>query len=116
MPHFHIITDMPAPYRIKDFAVHMGYGHQAKQRVVDTFEAANYVAKYASKGDKNMPKNFRRVRCSQNWSKLPPFQGDKLYVKSRNEHITAFLLRVSDETGADLDDLWEQWKWAHEMD
>jgi hypothetical protein len=116
MPHFHIITNVPAPYRIKDFAVHNGFGHQAKQDEITSKKAAYYVSKYVSKGDPNMPKKFRRVRTSQSWAKLPPYVGNKLYVKSKKESITAFLLRVADETGRDLDDLWDDWKWAHEID
>lgn len=116
MPHFHILTNIPAPYRIKDFAVHNGFGHQAKSDEIDSQKAAYYVTKYTSKGDPNMPTKFRRVRTSQNWAKLPPYVGDKLYVKSRNETITAFLLRVADETDTSIDDLWEQWQWAQEMD
>jgi len=63
-----------------------------------------------------MPKGFRRVRVSQKWAKLPPYIGNKLYVKSKKETITAFLMRVSGATGRDIDDLWDDWKWAHEMD
>jgi len=114
MPHFHIITNVPAPYRIKDFAVHNGFGHQAIQDEITSKKAAYYVSKYVSKGDPNMPKKFRRVRTSQLWAKLPPYVGDKLYVRSKKETLTAFLLRVSDDTDTDIDDLWEQWKWVHE--
>ena len=115
MPHFHIITNVPVPYRIKDFAVHNGFGHQAKQDEITSKKAAYYVSKYVSKGDANMPKKFRRVRTSQAWAKLPPYAGNKLYVKSRSETITAFLIRVADATDRSIDDLWDQWQWAHEM-
>lgn len=114
MPHFHVLTNIPAPYRIKDFAVHMGFGYQAYSDEVTSNQAVHYITKYVSKGDPNMPQGFRRVRTSQNWAKLPPYVGDKLFVKSRNESITDFLLRVSDATNADIDDLWEQWQWAQE--
>lgn len=116
MPHFHIITNVEAPYRIKDFAVHNGFGHQAKQDEINSVKAAYYVTKYVSKGDPSMPKSFRRVRTSQKWAKLPPFIGDKLYVKSKKESITDFLIRVSEATDTDIDDLWEQWSIAHEID
>ena len=116
MPHFHVLSSIPSPYRIKDFAVHQGFGYQAKQEKIEGTRAQNYVAKYVSKGNADMPKNFRRCRVSQDWSKLPPYQGSTLYVKSKSESITAFLIRVSDQTGKDIDDLWEQWQWAHEID
>jgi len=114
MPHFHIITNVPAPYRIKDFAVHNGFGHQAKQDEITSQKAAYYVAKYVSKGDPNMPKKFRRVRTSQSWAKLPPYIGEKLYVKSRHETITDYLIRVSEATDKSIDELWDVWQWAHE--
>ena len=116
MPHFHIITNVPAPYRIKDFAVHNGFGYMAVEDEITSKQAAYYVSKYVSKGDPNMPKKFRRVRTSQNWAKLPPYVGTKLFVRSRAETITDFLIRVSNATGKDLDDLWEQWQFAQEMD
>jgi len=116
MPHFHIITNVPAPYRIKDFAVHNGFGHQAKQDEITSTKAAYYVSKYVSKGDPNMPKKFRRVRVSQKWAKLPPFVGDHLFVKSKNELLRDYLIRVHEATGRGLDDLWDDWKFYHEMD
>lgn len=116
MPHFHIITNIRAPYRIKDFAVHNGFGHQAYEDEITSKKAAYYVSKYVSKGDPAMPKSFRRVRTSQSWAKLPPYATNRLLVKSNKESITDFIFRVANETGKSPDDLWEQWKWAHEMD
>lgn len=115
MPHFHVLSGTPAPYRIKDFAVHCGFGYQATQEKIEGKRAANYVTKYASKGNSDMPKNFRRARVSRQWAKLPPYAGKTLYVKSKAETITDFLIRVHENTGADLDDLWEQWQFAQEM-
>jgi len=116
MPHFHILTNFKAPYRIKDFAVHHGFGFEATEKRVDGVQAANYVSKYTSKGDPNMPKNFRRVRASQNWAKLPAYEGGKLYVKSKNENLTHYLLRVEAATGIGVEFLYEQWKLMHEID
>lgn len=125
MPHFHIITNIIPPptyrkgrkkpsYRLKDFAVSCGFGYQAKDRVVESKEAANYVAKYASKGDPNMPKGFRRVRVSQKWAKLPDYQGKTLLLKSKAESVTHFLFRVHDLTGIELDVLYERYLTATE--
>jgi len=116
MPHFHILTNIAAPYRIKDFAVHNGFGHQATEKPVDSRKAAYYVTKYTSKGDPNMPKSFRRVRASQNWKKLPPYEGDKLIVKSKNEFLSDYLLRVSAATDIAIEYLYEQWKLFNEID
>lgn len=116
MPHFHIITAIPAPERIKDFAVHCGFGHQADEHEINGKGAGAYVAKYASKGAEYIPKDFRRVRASQDWAKLPDFKADTLFVKSKTESITAYLIRVHEETGVSVDSLWLNWQVAHELD
>lgn len=114
MPHFHIISMAKSPKRLKDIAMQAGFGFQATESLVSSGKAAQYVAKYASKQSSAMPKNFRRVRCSQDWAKLPDFTGDPLIVKSRMETTTHYLLRVNEVTGAPMDDLLERWQDAWE--
>jgi len=110
MPHFHILSALPAPERIKDFAVKCGFGFMADEREINGKGAAAYVAKYASKGAAVIPKNFRRVRTSHGWGDVPAFDGKTLYVKGRAESTTAYLIRVSDATGRSIDNLWDDWK------
>ena len=116
MPHFHILTNIPSPYRIKDWAVFLGFGFEAYEDEVVGKQAARYVSKYVSKGGTDMPRGFRRVRSSQNWAKLPPFIGDRLIVKRNSESITDYLLRVADTTDTEIQDLWDRWRVAHEID
>lgn len=133
MPHFHIISNMKMPdkhlvwnkkangwverkWRIKDFAVAYGFGHQAEQDELNGDKAYEYVAKYASKGSPDMPKNFRRCRPSKDWARLPELEGDTLYVKAKKENLTDYFMRVSDETGIDTDDLWDRWKQAKRIE
>jgi len=99
MPHFHIISNRPTPYRCKDFAMYHGFGYQAKQKVITSDRAASYCAKYASKVDKRMPKNLRHVRTSQHWTKLPDRTAEPLIVRSRKEKLHDYINRVSDATG-----------------
>jgi len=110
MPHFHVISSVKAHIRIKDLAVHVGFGYQAKEKLVDGPQAGAYVAKYATKQSPNTPKNFRRVRTSRGWSKLPILDGAQLIVKSRNEHEWQYLLRVHDITGIDMKKLQRLWE------
>lgn len=116
MPHFHIISLIKAPKRLKDMAMQAGFGHQAKEAVVTSDGAAGYVAKYASKSDEAMPRDFRRVRTSRGWAKLPEYHGMPLIVKARKEFLSEYLLRVSDITGVDLETLQARWVLAHEID
>lgn len=109
MPHFHIISLAKAPYRLKDLAVRFGFGYQAKEVLIDSPKAATYVSKYASKGDKNIPKGFRRVRCSQDWAKLPPRSRAPYIVQAREETIDAYFVRVSESTHLFLDEVVEKW-------
>lgn len=113
MPHFHIISLRKAPYRLKDFAHDAGFGYQARERLVTSGAAANYCAKYASKTNPATPKNFRRVRASKDWAKLPEYEGDPLLVKSKKELLSDYLLRVHWATGVPLDDL--LYVWANEL-
>jgi len=114
MPHFHIITPVEAPYRIKDYAVANGFGYQATQKPVESAGATNYVSKYCSKGDVNMPKNFRRCRPSSDWADID-YEGEELMVQAKKEDLTHYFLRVSDETGVGIDYLWAQWKFFRKL-
>lgn len=110
MPHFHVISSVKMHLRIKDFAVSVGFGYQAKEKLVDGPQAGSYVAKYATKQSPSTPKNFRRVRTSKGWTKLPVISLDQLIVKSRNEHTWEYLLRVHDITGVDMKKLQRLWE------
>ncbi len=109
MPHFHVISLVKSPRRIKDLAVHVGFGHQAYEEPVNDKKAAHYVAKYASKTDAQMPTGFRRVRTSRGWPKLPPYHGERYMVKSSLETLADYLLRVSDVSGIEPEILERRW-------
>lgn len=113
IPHFHIISMSKAPRRIKDLAMYAGFGYQAKEKRVDGAGAASYVAKYASKQHEDTPRNFRRVRASRSWAKLPEGEGDGFIVKAITETLTAYLLRVHELTGIEMETLLQRWADAH---
>lgn len=110
MPHFHVISSVASPYRIKDFAHDCGFGHQATESVVTSSQAANYCAKYASKTNPATPKNFRRVRASRDWHKLPEMEGDPYLVRASDELLSDYLLRVHWISGVPMDDLLYVWR------
>lgn len=96
IPHFHIISLMKAPKRLKDMAVSAGFGHQAKEAQINGGTAASYVSKYTSKQGRQMPKGFRRVRISQAWPRLPdPLYPCKVLPMKPREPLEDYLLRVS---------------------
>lgn len=116
MPHFHIITNRQVPIRkkqnkhnVKGFAVRAGFGHQATQTIINSQQAAQYCAKYASKQHPATPKGFRRVRPSQNWAKLPKEEA-RLLVKGFDESLVDFFTRVSIVTGLSVEDVYLAWK------
>lgn len=116
MPHFHIIQNTLTPRvsnraldPIKDFATSLGWGFEAHEDLVTGKRAAGYCAKYASKISPSTPKNFRRVRTSQKWAKLPPADYPALIVKSRLETTGEYIMRVADATGADHQTLLDRW-------
>jgi hypothetical protein len=109
MPHFHILTYQPAPYRLKDYVAHLGYGYQAKDIPVQSKGAASYVSKYASKGDPAMPRGFRRVRVSRDWEKLPSVPHAPYICPSKGEDLSHYLIRVSEAVGISLDDVAGRW-------
>lgn len=109
MPHFHLIVMAKAPKRLKDLAMQAGFGFEADEKRVNSGKAASYVSKYASKQSPVTPRNFRRVRASRDWAKLPKGEKQEYLVKSRKETIMDFLLRVEYVTGIDIDLLKERW-------
>jgi hypothetical protein len=115
IPHFHIISMQKCPGRLKDFAMNAGFGFQATETRVTSTRAANYCAKYASKQGEEMPKNFRRVRASHDWAKLPLLDGKPLLVKAKKEHLWQYLVRVSEESGIDAETLASRWRHAMEF-
>lgn len=108
MPHFHIISLIKSPKRLKDIAVWSGFGYEAKEKKVTSAKAAWYVAKYASKQSPSCPRGFRRVRSSAGWAKLPERPGE-LIVRAADEPLQDYLMRVSDVTKAPLDLLIDLW-------
>jgi len=112
MPHFHVISLRKAPARLKDMAVKAGFGHQAREKHIDGKGAAYYVSKYASKGDQFMPSKFRRCRTSQDWPKLPDYEGEAYLVPSKKESTLDFILRVHERTNVDIEVLYERYSQA----
>jgi len=117
IPHFHVVSLTPAPQTgshktrpIKDLAWNTGFGFMATEEKIESGKAAGYVAKYASKHDPSIPRNFRRCRCSQDWAKLPEIKLDPYLVKSRTESLSDFLIRVNTQTSVDLDTLYIRWQ------
>lgn len=117
IPHFHVLSLSAAPVvashkvnPLKDLAWQSGFGYIAKEEEVQSGKAAGYVAKYASKHDTSIPRNFRRCRCSQDWAKLPEIELDPYLVKSRTESLTDFLLRVNSQTYVEMETLYIRWK------
>jgi hypothetical protein len=109
MPHFHVISMQKSPLRLKDIAMHSGFGYEAKEQQINGPKAASYCAKYASKQNPNTPKGFRRVRASRDWTKLPPRTVDPLLVKAKSETTSDYLIRVAECTGKPLQDLVDAW-------
>lgn len=93
-----------------------GFGYQAKEVRVTSDGAASYVAKYATKSHETMPRDFRRVRTSQGWAKLPEYHGLPLIVKAREEFLSDYLLRVHEISGVDMETLEARWSLSHEID
>lgn len=80
--HAHLIaaTHIEGERWWKDNAWASGFGHQVKVKpMIDVSSAIGYVTKYLTKsaGDITWPKDFRRVRHSQNWpiDKEKPLDG-----------------------------------------
>lgn len=116
IPHFHIITLHQAPRRLKDMAVHAGFGYQAKEIEINGKMAVSYVSKYASKGQSSFPRNFRRVRISRTWPVLPaPVYEHTVYPPDRGEALSGYIRRMSTTLGIPVDLLRDTWL-DHERD
>jgi hypothetical protein len=126
MPHFHIISDRPplakrnskgeiTKHNLHNWAVEMGWGHQADLDLLTGTKAASYVAKYATKQHPATPKGFRRVRASRDWTKLPNDPDRRLLVPARGEDIAHFILRVHEATGLPAEQLYSAWAEAQQM-
>lgn len=120
MPHFHILATVEPPTKrgrrgyvtkhgVHDFAVAYGWGFEAELEIVQSEQAAVYVAKYTSKGDPSMPRNFRRVRVSADFPKLPDLGGSPLLVPARDEDVAHYLARVAYDTGIASDMLYPKY-------
>jgi hypothetical protein len=116
MPHFHVITNVKPWKRVKDIAMYAGFGYQATADEVNGPKAASYVAKYATKQNPATPKGFRRVRTSQDIKPLPEYQGDGLIVPEASEQTWEYILRVSNITGIDADELYETWNDSRDVE
>lgn len=119
IPHFHVLSLTASPMvgrhvhtPIKDLAWKSGFGYMALEETVASWKAAWYVAKYASKHDPSIPRNFRRCRASRDWEKLPETAFPPYIVKSRKEHLWEYVLRVSDQTGFDPEQILFRYKTA----
>jgi len=122
IPHFHVLSLTASPVvgkhktnPIKDLAWSAGFGYMATEEIVQTWKAAWYVAKYASKHDPSIPRNFRRCRCSRDWAKLPEVDLPAYMVKGKAEHLGDFLLRVSEDCGVEPEILHTRWNVAHSL-
>lgn len=94
---------------LKDLAWQCGWGYMATEEEINGGKAAGYVAKYASKHDPAMPRNFRRCRVSQDWAKLPEIALPAYIVKSRDESLSEYLLRVNTQSATDIEILYMRW-------
>jgi len=126
MPHFHIITSHAPPakrnkkgeitrHNLHNWAVEMGWGHQAKLDMLTGSKAASYVAKYATKQHPSTPKGFRRVRASRDWTQLPSDPDRRLLVPARGEDIAHFILRVHEATNLPPEQIYNAWVEAQKM-
>lgn len=122
VPHFHVLSLTAAPVvgshisqPLKDLAWQSGFGYIALQETVSSWKAAWYVAKYASKHDPSIPRNFRRCRSSRDWAKLPEHSLPAYMVKSRSEALWEFIQRVSDRCDVPQETLLLRWQVAHNI-
>lgn len=110
IPHFHLVSIQKCPSRLKDLAVHCGFGYQAKEIPINGAAASYYVAKYANKTDMAIPRHFRRVRVSRRWPSLPsPVYEVPVYPVKKREALSAYFLRMSALLGHPVDILRDRW-------
>jgi len=108
MPHFHIIaTSMPSQDKVRDWSTSSGLGYQADVQWIGAHAGvAWYVSKYSTKGSdaQYIPKNFRRVRYSQDWPNMcfqADFLEDQSVVKLPRESYVHWLIRAVTAFGVD---------------
>lgn len=110
IPHFHIVSLAYQPYRLKDLAVHCGFGFEDEWSQITGKRAAQYVTKYCSKQGYAMPRGFRRVRVSRDWPKLPdPVYDLKVYYPKSRESVVAYVRRVAITIDTDYNVLMSRW-------
>lgn len=105
IPHFHVITTLTYSEReARKLATASGFGHQLKvEKARSAGGLAWYISKYTSKssGKANMPKNFRRVRHSEDFplGKLRVEESGDMgaVVKQHSESVKSWLARVHQE-------------------
>jgi hypothetical protein len=120
MPHFHILMDCEPPaernkggkitkHALHNYAVKRGFGYETDLSLVGSKLASFYVCKYASKQHEAIPSGFRRVRCSQTWTKLPidPFR--RLLVRAYLESIADYIDRVNYCSGVPHEELYNRY-------
>jgi len=112
VPHFHIIATMlPKKELMRKWAIKSGFGFEVDiQSVGASSGAAWYVSKYSTKSSdaQIMPKNFRRVRYSQDWPKMlfrSDTQEGEAIVRERGESYEHWALRAVMAFGLAPDDL-----------
>lgn len=117
VPHFHVISMSNAPVLgshvsqpLKDLAFMCGFGYIAKEEEIEGGKAAGYVAKYASKHDPSMPRNFHRCRASKDWAKIPELEQPSYLVRGKDESLTEFLLRVNTRSDVDIEVLYTRYE------
>lgn len=110
IPHFHIISLAPSPYRLNDLAVHCGFGYKTWERQITSQHAAAYVTKYSSKQGYVMPRGFRRIRLSHCWPRLPsPDYDQTVFPIKARESVKAYILRIGLLTKVDRVTLLARW-------
>jgi len=126
MPHFHILSAELPPgklnkkgklttHALHDWAVALGWGFEVDLKTVDGIGAAYYVSKYASKVSPNHPANLRRVRCSQDWPKVPKEAVEAVVVRFKGELLHRYIARVGQFCQIPLEDLQIRYVHANEM-
>lgn len=110
IPHFHIISLSPASKRLKDIAVHAGFGYEVFDVQITSKGAASYVTKYASKQGYEMPRNFRRIRVSHSWPRLPkPAYDKQVYPIQSGESVKRYVARIAVLIGRQPGELMDKW-------
>ncbi len=116
MPHFHILTaemppakmgkrGKPTKHTLHDWAIALGWGFEVELKPVDSYGAAYYVSKYASKISPQHPRNLRRCRASRDWPKAPKEVTVTLILRKKAEPLENYLSRVALECDKSLSEL-----------